>query len=817
MSQLITALVALIALALIASAESNVEQCSLLANRLSSAFRPEHYDLTIKPDLKAMSFKGIVKIKTLYTGQHNKANCDRFDSALARLFGKVLCCGFTSDMSKRRILLNVGKSIQVSEVKVEANLRDDESMEPIGIEHICRDVRNELIAVDVVRRFHVGTWLNIEIPFYGTIGNESRGFYQGELDAQGQDKYVSANTHFLPADARSAFPCFDQPDLKASFELTLIHDKDLESFSNTPAVSVTTLLKEGQDNQKMVKFGKTPKMSTYVFGFAVGNYEPISCQAQAMSGPISVTAYAPLGRSQEAQFTLDTVCRAIPVAEKYFRKNFPLPKLDLVVTKQMRDPARENWGMLVFTEEFLLTDQDTTNVLRVEIAKLTCHVVLHHWMGNLVTTRWWDDQWMFDGFTIWRSHWLAAELYPEFSYEFNYLLRLQSPTLDAHAGNSTHAIKTYQDLDANSEMKLFDANTYNKAGALYQMMTTMISESLLRDSLVKLVERHQYGSAGVQEFFAAIEQVSGINIEQTVRSWLDQPGHPLVSIKRVGGEFEVQQMRLEQDPSYEGQMQTWNIPLRLRFGGGSFNEVITTKFTGKSMRIKPPIWFDIYKPEHWVKVNADFTGFYRVEYESILLKRLGMPGARQNLTPMDKFGIIDDLRALLKLGRVELDVAKDALGWFANEKDGGILSGLAMVIPVLAGAQMVQADIKPIVFKLFGHVYDESGFKVIEGQNHADMNGRQDALMALIQYQHEQAIDEALRVFDTSDIHLAPFLRKPVYLAVIIYGSDDQFSQFIGRLNATKSAYERQILVMSLAPYAINPERKREMASVVGA
>lgn len=811
----------------------SMDSCPLAQNRLSRAYSPQHYNLTIEPDLRSMRFAGQVEIVVKYTADFNGFTCEKSKKSLGAVIGdvcrRVLFCGpkDQDDLCRRRILLNVGQNIQVASVQVlsAANAAQDDHQQALvlPVESVCRDEKHELLEITLESLPQVDQELRIQLAFQGKIGSESRGLYKSrQVNLLDSSSYLNVNTHFMPADARSAFPCFDQPDLKATFELKLRHNKELESFSNTQLVSSEPV--EGDADKKVNTFARTPRMSTYVFAFAVGHYDSISCHAEARrSRDIEVRAYTPVGRSQEARFTLDTVCKAIPVVERYFNMDFPLDKLDLVATNQMRDPARENWGLLIFTEDFLLTDdKETTNVLRAEIAKLTVHVVLHHWMGDLMTARWWDDQWLFDGFTIWKSHWVAAEIYPEFNYVYNYLLRLVSPMLDAHAASrNVHAIKTYQNLDANQELGLFDANTYNKAGALYQMMSTaIIGDITLRDSLARLIELNKYGTCNADDFFQAVHRVTGLEVEPILRSWLDQAGIPVVSVKRVGNELELQQSRLENEPTAEGSNQIWHIPVVIQFGDLSSTRSDTKKvmFSTRTTRVPLPVWFDPYNADHWLKVNQDFNGFYRVHYnDNYLFKRLRAPIERAILSPANRLNLIDDLRGLLKITGgpqplVSIDDVKDHLSWFAADLDGGVLSGLAMAVDTMEQVRPNQRrDLQKFAFGLFQHVYDQFGFKSVEGQQHGQLNGRQDALRVLVQYGHPEAVAEALQVFDRSHDHLEPFLRKPVYLAVVNSGSDEQFSQLVERLTQrTKSQYERQILIYGIVPYVPETNQRRQ-------
>lgn len=802
------------------------EQCDLGLLRLPETFTPSHYYVAVAPNLHTMTFEGLTQIYTNFNGikkEQSGKKCSR-TQRIGKLIGqaarKLITCGCSSmtdeneDACEKRIVLHVGKLIALDEVKVfEITNTDAPVTGDDLVESVCLDKPAEMMAINLKVRANKKRRYRIDMRYFGKIGVESRGLYQSDLlnvtDGHKNSQF-DANTHFFPADARSAFPCFDEPHLKATFQLKIMHAHGLHAISNTEPEFVGHSEANEDGRSMIVRFKKTEPMSTYNFAFAVGRYEPLVCPTN-----FRVVAYCPLGRSQEAQFVLKTICDAIPVAQDYFGGlEFPLKKLDIVVTSRMRDPSRENWGVLVITEDFLLTDQDTTNVLRVEIAKLAVHIVLHQWYGDLVTAKWWDDQWIFDGFTIWQSHWSSSKLFPEFNYDFNYLLRLQSPMLDAHTNHTVHAIKTHQPLDANQELTLFDPNTYNKAGGLYNMLNSLDPE-LFRRALGEFVRTFRYSSADAEDFLGVVKRVTGWNfVDELVTSWLDLPGIPLVSVKLIqegGADYlELSQERLV-DVATSGN-QLWFIPVQVVVHDGqNVIEETIVHLREQKMRYKLKNSFDSSNENHFVKLNGNFNGFYRVKYDDNLQKRLIAPVRSQVLSPADRFNVIDDLRGLLRLGRVDSAQVEQILTEsYVAESDGGVLSGLATVLPVLSGHQEDHARMQQLAFDLFSHVFEELKFQVVEGEAHKTMNGRQDALMVLVQYGHQAAIEEALRVFDESDVHLATFLRKPVYLAVSTSGSEEQFAQLVQRVEATKSLYERQILVAGLAPYLSGAADRRQ-------
>ena len=323
---------------------------------------PRHYDLTLEPDFSKFTFEGTVVIDLDVVKD-------------------------TSSVSLHTLELDV-HSVKVSTDG--AVLSSSPS--------VSYTADSQTTKIDFDGTLVKGSKAQLELTFTGSLNDKMAGFYRSSYkNEQGEVEYLAV-TQMEPTDARRAFPCFDEPSLKATFTVTLIADKELTCLSNMDVASETEVLSGAK---KAVKFNKSPEMSTYLVAFVIGKLNYI----ETNDFRVPVRVYAPVGQNIEnGRFSLNLAARTLAFYEKVFGIDFPLPKMDQIAIPDFAQGAMENWGLITYrVVDLMLDEKNSGAAVKERVAEVVQHELAHQWFGNLVTMDWWDGLWLNEGFATWAS------------------------------------------------------------------------------------------------------------------------------------------------------------------------------------------------------------------------------------------------------------------------------------------------------------------------------------------------------------------------------------------------------------------------------
>ncbi len=482
--------------------------------------------------------------------------------------------------------------------------------------------------VNLSRATPVSGAASLALRFRGRLQRGLRGLYKV---ADGHRVY--ALTQFEPADARRAFPCFDEPAMKATFEVTLTVPADLDALSNGAALETRGL----PSGHKRIRFAETPVLSTYLVAFVVGELAAVTGQV----GAVPVRVLAVPGKEHLGALALEMACAFLPILEGYFGIPYPYGKLDLVAAPDFEAGAMENAGAILFRESLLLLDGQTASLdAQRGVAITVAHEMAHQWFGNLVTMEWWDDLWLNEAFAtwmefrvvdVWRPGW---QLWTDFE-------RMKATPLHLDSLQSTRPIQAaVRSPEQANEM--FDGITYNKGAAVLRMFEIFLGEDVFREGVRGYLKAHAGQNAQASALWAALAQASGQPVAALAKSWFERPGYPLLSIAVEGSRARVSQRRFFAKAGYTEAAAPWALPLAL---------VSRDAKTGQLVRVTKLLEAaegELTLPGPLVFGNAQGSGFYRVAYDPAALGQL--LASAGDLVPVERVSLLADQWAQVRAG-----------------------------------------------------------------------------------------------------------------------------------------------------------------------
>ncbi|MBI5897433.1 MAG: M1 family metallopeptidase [Desulfobacterales bacterium] len=547
--------------------------------------------------------------------------------------------------------------------------------------------------------------IDLCIDYQGLINDKMAGFYRSQTSHGGRT-FRLAVTQFQESSARQAFPCMDHPLHKAVFDLTMSVPAHLTALANTLPVSEEKL----DGGRKRIVFGPTPLMSTYLLFFGVAEFE----LAQDGEDPRVRLAHLP-GMAHTAGLGLEFGRKALRYCEEYYAIPYPLPKLDLIAVPDFAFGAMENWGAITFRENLLLHFPELTSKAGIQrICEVIAHEIAHQWFGNLVTPSDWKYLWLNESFATYFGFGVVAHYHPDWGIWDQFLLTETATALVRDGLRDTIAIEI-----PGGEHVVINSSTapiiYNKGGSILRMIQGYIGAEAYQQGVRGYLKQHQYACAESRHLWEAFEQASAQPITAMMQSWIGQPGHPLITASRKKDTLTLRQKRFTYI-EMPGE-QTWIVPLTLtswNAGGQQHTQALMMQ-TPTAMVALPPQTVAY-------KLNNDQTGFYRVQYnDGKNLDALGRRVADGSLSPEDRWGLQNDLYALVRQGQVPLgDYLAFLDKYYLEEKAFLPLASSAghLFQALLVAPEAGRVPIAALGRELAGKVLARIGLRPAEGEPH---------------------------------------------------------------------------------------------------
>jgi len=484
----------------------------------------------------------------------------------------------------------------------------------------------------------------LALDYTGAIGTQAVGLFSLDYpDAQGRTQRA-LYTQFENSDARRMIPSWDEPAYKATFALDVTVPAGQVAVSNMPAAATQTL----PDGRRHVTFATTPKMSTYLLFFALGDFE----RAAAKVDGTEVGVVTRRGALPQAQFALDAQKAILREYNDYFGVRYPLPKLDNVAGpgRSQFFSAMENWGAIFsFDYALLLDPQLATQMDREEIFSTAAHEMAHQWFGDLVTMRWWDDLWLNEGFASWMESRTTARLHPEWNTQLG-AVGTRDIAMRRDALGGTHAVVQHVETVEQAN-QAFDEITYSKGESVIRMLEAYVGEQAWRGGVRAYMRAHAYGNTVSDDLWKQVEKAAGKPVTAIAHDFTLQPGVPLVQVGDPvcrDGMTTVPLTQAEFAPDRTDKAPlAWRVPVIAQIAGNA-RRASTLVAGGKGTITLPGCGAVI--------VNAGQSGYYRTLYTGAGFRQLAQGFA--HLAPIDQIGLLADSSAL---GQAGLQPASDVL------------------------------------------------------------------------------------------------------------------------------------------------------------
>ncbi|MDG6914058.1 MAG: M1 family metallopeptidase [Nitrososphaerota archaeon] len=465
----------------------------------------------------------------------------------------------------------------------------------------------------------------VEIDYTKQVSDEVIfGLYKSKY---GKD-YILA-TDLEPAEARSVFPCVDEPAYKAVFRLEITTDSGLKVIANTQASRIEDL---GGGRTRHV-FEKTPRMSTYLFFFAIGDME----ETRTQSGGVEVITATRPGQARNSDLALRMVAGSVRDFASYYGVPYPLKKLHLVALPEYHTGAMENWGAISSRESYALVTEGAAFRQKNRGAMSMVHEVAHQWFGDLVTMKWWDDLWLNESFATFMGYKMTDRLRPEWDTMSIFLMDETLAALNLDAVRTTHPVQAHV-RKVEEAMHMFDAVSYNKGASILRMLESYVGEDTFRKGVSDYLRKFSFSNASGKDLWDSLGRASSLPVTKVAREWLTRPGFPVVEVRSAGKKVRLSQKRFLITGSVRAA--PWPITTNITIGG----EARKLFFDKVSMTLDVDHGSDIL-------LNQGRMSFHVTLYDKKGYHRLAERFA--TLSPHDRGGLINDLFLFLQAGEVD--------------------------------------------------------------------------------------------------------------------------------------------------------------------
>jgi aminopeptidase N len=669
--------------------------------RLFSQFQPENYQLKIKVDPDKMSFEG-----------------------------SVIIAGKKSGPPSQRLTFHQ-KDLKILEATIQKHDKKGVA-EDLAVDRINTHNSQDEVRLHSSSLIYPGNY-TVKLKFSGKITKHMVGLYPCPFKHMGKDKMLLA-TQFESHHAREVFPCIDEPEAKATFDLSLITPAKQKVLANTPIKKQAK--PAGSKDVIETMFETTPVMSTYLLAFVIGEIHGVS--AKSKHG-VEVSSWATVAQPKShLEYANKEAVELLDFFTDYFKTPFPLKKLDQVALPDFEVGAMENWGLITFREVLLLADPVNRSVSSEQrVSEVIAHEVSHQWFGNLVTMKWWDDLWLNESFASIVEHLSLSKLHPHWEQWENYVsydvITCSNRDIYSDVQPVRVAVKHPDEIHA-----LFDgAIVYAKGSRLLKMLFDYIGEDTCRDGLQNYFAKHAYKNTVSDNLWQEFSKVSKRDIGKLMNPWLEKSGMPMLSVSAGDKKLSISQERFLLDE--EDKKSIWPVPLLA--DQQLAVDLIETKTLDIPWTKKDSPVFNINGSGHFVANYTDKK--MRDEIKEKIIN--------QSVSSPSRINLLNDMLLLAQKGEYALAEIVELVAKCDKESRDGVWALLGRTIgftgTLTEGDETAEAQLRTLKRNLSDYWYTKLGWNDQPGDDINTKLLRQTALSFSVGGESKKAIDESLRRF----------------------------------------------------------------------
>ncbi|KAK3564167.1 hypothetical protein QTP86_009424 [Hemibagrus guttatus] len=766
--------------------------------RLPDTLSPDSYDVTLWPRLKP-----VAEDFYMFTGKSSV----------------VFKCVKETDL----ILIHANKLILTS--KATLSMPNGSPAPSITSERTIN--QTQYFVFHLSEKLKAGEWYKLHTEFKGELANDLGGFYRSEYEVNNVKKVV-ATTQMQPTDARKAFPCFDEPAMKASFNITLLHEPGTIALSNGEEIE-SVEVNEGGEKLMKTRFETTRRMSTYLLAFIVSDFKSIQTRTE---NNISIRIFA----REEAidaghgEYALNITGTILEFFEDYYKVPYPLSKSDQVALPDFNAGAMENWGLITYRETALLYDSEvSSNGNKERVATIIAHELAHMWFGNLVTIKWWNDLWLNEGFASYVEYLGADKAEPTWNITDLIVLNDVHRVFAVDALASSHPLSSKEDEVLRPEQisEVFDAISYSKGASVLRMLSDFLSEPIFVQGLTSYLNHFQFENTVYTDLWDHLQQAvnaTGTQIPGSVSEimdrWVLQMGFPVVTINTVTGAITQMHFLLDPDSVVERPSPfkyEWIVPIQW-MKTGQKQDIYWLKTKNDQNNMMKMVEAD------WLVANLDVSGYYRVNYDMDNWRKLlnTLQSKHEDIRVINRAQIIDDAFNLARARIIPTTLALNTTLYLSNERDympwESALDNLDYFNLMFDRTEiygLLQSYTMKQVERLFMYFKDITKSFTIIPENHMDQYNEVNALRVAC----SSGIDECKTLVTNwfeewrnnqkfNPVWIHPNLRSTVYCQAIAAGGvtqwDFAWSMFQNATIATEAEKLRAAMACSTTPWILN-------------
>ncbi|XP_063268446.1 aminopeptidase N [Prinia subflava] len=732
--------------------------------RLPATLKPEFYEVSLQPFLKPDA-------NNMYIFKGNSS--------------VVFVCEEATNL----ILIHSNKLNYTMQGSFHATLEAEGVGTVPAISRTWLETATQYLVVQLDAPLQQGQRYRLSSSFTGELADDLAGFYRSEYTESG-NKQVVATTQMQAADARKAFPCFDEPAMKANFSVTLIHPSNYTAISNMPAKNTRQQMINGEA-WNVTEFETTPRMSTYLLAFIVSQFTYVESNSQKTQ--IRIWGRPNAIREGQGDYALNVTGPILSFFEEHYKTSYPLPKSDQVGLPDFNAGAMENWGLVTYRENSLLFNDGYSSIGNKErVVTVIAHELAHQWFGNLVTLRWWNDLWLNEGFASYVEY-LGADS-AELSWNIKDLMVLN----ELHAVMATDALASSHPLSFREEeintpaqiSEVFDSIAYSKGASVLRMLSSFLSEDIFKKGLQSYLHTFSYNNTVYTDLWVHLQEAVEKNnvqlpdsISNIMDRWTLQMGFPVVTVDTRSGTVNQTHFLLDPTSSVDRPSvfnYTWIVPITWMTGSSHGNSTYwLTKVTDTNNNFK-------LNSSSWLLLNLNVTGYFRVNYNQEnwdqLLNQLG---TNHTVFPViNRAQIIDDAFNLARAKYVNVTLALDTTRFLSQETEyipwQAALNNLQYFQQMFDRSEVFGAMsryMKKQVTPLFSYYKNiTNGWKDIPSGlmvQYNEVNAISTACSYGVTECQQLATDYLRQWQDATDNPVPPNLRSAIYCSMVATGGEE--------------------------------------------